>query len=132
MSSNQLVPVVWDKRGIKSDTSIPRNLDSFVRAQIKEQIIRSPNITYTPVSWEDTQESLSAPGPSSTDLMGAPFIVAVTFVKIAHPPGARPSKKPEAGVVLKDAQPRQIIGLTPGYTQTPCKSFDNLPADGLT
>jgi len=94
-------------------------MDRFVRAQIKEQIAQ-PDVVYKPVSYEETQiyHALKGPTPAGADLFGAPFIGVVTFIKIANPPGAKASKEPEAGIVHKAA--KQIIGLTPGKTKTPC------------
>ncbi|KAJ7880374.1 hypothetical protein B0H14DRAFT_3434620 [Mycena olivaceomarginata] len=117
MSSFADQPVVWDKRGIRSPQSIPKNMDRFVRAQLKEQIAQPPNVVYAPVSYEETQAIYHDPGPSSTGLMDAPFIAVVTFIKIATSRRAG-ANSAGAGVVVKNA--KQIIGLTPGQTQTPC------------
>ncbi|KAJ7272530.1 hypothetical protein B0H12DRAFT_1090894 [Mycena haematopus] len=118
MSSSEQAPVrvVWYNRGIRSPQLTLKNMDRFVRAQIKEQIPSAANTVYTPVSYEDTQEIYHAPGPSSTGLMDAPFIGVATFLKIAIRPGV--SGAGQAAVVLKDAN--QLIALTPGHTQTPC------------
>ncbi|KAJ7626347.1 hypothetical protein DFH06DRAFT_738851 [Mycena polygramma] len=118
MSSSE--PVIWDKRGIKSPHLIPGYIDAFARAQIKEQVAKFlpfPNAVYTPVSWEQVQKPANY---ARGDLWDEPFIALVMFVSISNPPGVPVSDVAEAGVVLKDA--KQIIGLTPGYTQTPCKS----------
>lgn len=111
--------VVWDRRGMKNLHLIPENIDAFVRAQIAEQVAQSPGTVYVPVSWEDTQAIHHAPGPSSTGLMDAPFIGGITFIRIAHRPNTPATNAPQAGVVLKD--PKNVIGLTPGHTVTPCK-----------
>ncbi|KAJ6581139.1 hypothetical protein B0H19DRAFT_1251381 [Mycena capillaripes] len=115
MASSVQPVVVWDQRGIKSPRLIPKNIEAFVRAQLKQQVPQPPNVVYAPVSWDDAQAGNQVP---YNDLMDAPFIGVVTFVRIANPPGARASNKPKAGVLLKAA--KQIIGLTPGQTKTPC------------
>ncbi|KAJ7027925.1 hypothetical protein C8F04DRAFT_1121137 [Mycena alexandri] len=124
--------VVWDRRGMKNLHLIPGNIDAFVRAQIAEQVAQSPGTVYVPVSWEDTQAIHHAPGPSSTGLMDAPFIGGITFIRIAHRPNTPATNAPQAGVVLKD--PKNVIGLTPGHTVTPCSMFFPaaiLPPDSL-
>ncbi|KAF8196792.1 hypothetical protein K438DRAFT_1760266 [Mycena galopus ATCC 62051] len=102
MSSPAVQPVVWYNRGIRSPQLTLKTMDHLIAP--------TPNVVYTPVSDEETQEIFNAPGPSSTGLMDAPFISVVTFLKIAHQPGTNG----RAGVVLKDAN--QIVGLTPGQT----------------
>jgi hypothetical protein len=99
-------------------------MDRFVRAQLKEQIAQPPNVVYAPVSYEETQAIYHDPGPSSTGLMDAPFIAVVTFIKIATSRRAG-ANSAGAGVVVKNA--KQIIGLTPGQTQTPCKFWSIIP-----
>ncbi|KAK7031449.1 hypothetical protein R3P38DRAFT_3187159 [Favolaschia claudopus] len=121
MSSSETQPVVWDSRGIRNPDLIPPHMDRFVRAQIREQINVPANVVYTPVTFNETQQVYNNPGPSSTGLLSAPSIAVVTFIKIAHPPGSpspAPGQKTTAGVVVKAA--KQVIGLTPGHTQTPC------------
>lgn len=123
-SNTMASSVLWDNRGISNPDLIPRNMDAFVRAQLKEQVAQPPNIVYFPVSYEETQANEYAPGPSSTGLMDAPFVGVVTFIRIAKPTRAPANgKKPQAGVVMKAN--KSIIGLTPGHTQTPCKPRAN-------
>ncbi|KAJ6624857.1 hypothetical protein B0H10DRAFT_2186397 [Mycena sp. CBHHK59/15] len=113
------LPVMWDTRGIRNPESVPNDIDAFVRAQLREQVVQPPNIIYMPVSWEETHTAHYVPGPSSTSLQQAPFICVITFTRIAHPRNwvSGRSAAPRAGVVIKAA--RNIIGLTPGHTVTP-------------
>ncbi|KAJ7777286.1 hypothetical protein B0H16DRAFT_1712308 [Mycena metata] len=124
--------VIWDRRGMKNLQLIPKNIDAFVRAQIAQQFAKPPGNLYVPVSWEDTQAIHDAPGPSSTGLMDAPFIGGITFIRIAHRPNTPATNAPRAGMLLKDV--KNIIGLTPGHTKTPCNMFFSaaiLPPDSL-
>ncbi|KAF8196790.1 hypothetical protein K438DRAFT_1967793 [Mycena galopus ATCC 62051] len=104
MSSPAVQPA-WYNRGIHSPqlTEALKTMDDIVRTLIKQHMAPPPNVDYTPVMYEETQ----APGPSSTDIMEAPFIGVVIFLKIAN---SRRGTSGKAGVILKDA--KKIVTLT--------------------
>ncbi|KAJ7281979.1 hypothetical protein C8J57DRAFT_1299046 [Mycena rebaudengoi] len=113
--------VIWDKRGIRNHGLIPASIDSFVRTQIREQF--PSGTTYTPVSWDEIQTTVQNPGTPSVTLYDAPFICAITFIRIANPVTAQLAtgsngQPPKAVIFLKEAN--TAVQLTPGYTQTPC------------
>ncbi|KAJ7281984.1 hypothetical protein C8J57DRAFT_1299053 [Mycena rebaudengoi] len=117
--------VIWDKRDIQHPRFIPSYIDVFVRAQIREQVpCKDP---YTPVAWDEIQTLLGEASSSSRDLRDlkdAPFICAITFVRIANSPSARliQGRRPQACVKVD----KTLISLIPGHTKTPCTMF--LPA----
>ncbi|KAF9024436.1 hypothetical protein BDZ89DRAFT_1136073 [Hymenopellis radicata] len=113
-------PIPW----YKQSSSVPsRSMDTnedirnslFALGQLKENL---PDAKYSPVTWEEAQAIFSTPAAiaaaqASTDMYSWSAVCMLMITQIA-----RTSGNGKAGLVVLAA--KQIMGLDPDGTKTPC------------
>ncbi|KAF8901110.1 hypothetical protein CPB85DRAFT_1256446 [Mucidula mucida] len=116
-------PIPWYKQSSAVPSRVMENNEDirhslFALGQLKENL---PDAKYSPVTWEEAQALFSTPAAiaaaqASTDMYSWSVVCMLMITKIARKFGDG-----KAGVVVVAA--KQIMGLDPDGTKTPCSLF---------